>query len=126
MLLMRLRYSRYINGEPWVYEIFFDSTHIKGRPTCQNIGKSILEIFDYKRTNVAKCRTQAYDGDKFHVQLVSLRKQQALKEYTQCRTHEVNLTINFACENQPIQKFMDNLTTICYYFDNSPKRQQYL
>ena len=63
---------------------------------------------------------------KFQVQLVSLRKQQALKEYTQCRTHEVNLTINFACGNQPIQKFMDNLTTICYYFDNSPKRQQYL
>lgn len=64
MLLMRLRYSRYINGEPRVYEIFFFSTHIKGRPTCQNIGKSILEIFEYNGTNVAKCRTQAYDGDK--------------------------------------------------------------
>ena len=62
---------------------------------------------------------------KFQVQLVSLRKQEALKEYTQCRPHEVNLTIRFACENQPIQKFMDNLTTVFYYFDNSPKRQQY-
>ena len=64
MLLMRLRYLRYINGESRVCEIFFDSTHIKGRPTGQNIGKSILEIFEYNGTNVAKCSTQVYYGDK--------------------------------------------------------------
>ena len=30
VLLMCLKYLRYIDGEPWIYETFFDSTHVKG------------------------------------------------------------------------------------------------
>ena len=42
--LICLRYLRYINLEPRIYETLFNSTHIKGGPTGQTIGKSILEI----------------------------------------------------------------------------------
>ena len=64
VLLICLRYLRYINGEPRIYETFFDSTHIKGRPTGQTIGKTILEILENNRINVADCRAQAYDVAK--------------------------------------------------------------
>ena len=54
-----------------------------------------------------------------------IKKQQPLVEYTYCRSHPINLAISFACKNKSIQKFMDDLTTVSYFFDNSPKRQQY-
>ena len=43
-LLICLSYFRNINGESWIYETVFYSTHIKGRSTDQTIGKNILEI----------------------------------------------------------------------------------
>ena len=117
---------RYINREPRIYETFFDSTHIKGRPTGQTIGKTILEILENNGINVADRRAQAYDGAKVMSSEISSvatfsKKQQILAEYTRCRSHAINLAINFACKSKSIQKFMDNLTTVCYFFDNSPK-----
>ena len=35
-----------------------------------------------------------------------------------------NLAISFACKNQSIKKFMDNLTSVCFLLENSPKRQK--
>ena len=121
VLLICLRYLRYINGEPRIYGTFFDSTHIKGRPTGQTIGKIILEILENNGINVADCRAQAYDGAKVVSSKISgaatfIKKQQPLAEYTHCRSHAVNLAISFACKNKSIQKFMDNLTTVCYFF----------
>ena len=40
VLMICFRYLRYINGEPRKYETFFDSTHIKGRPSGQTIVKA--------------------------------------------------------------------------------------
>ena len=54
-----------------------------------------------------------------------IKKQQPLAESTHCRSHAINLAVSFPCKNKSIQKFMDNLTIVCYFFDNSPKRQQY-
>ena len=115
VLLICLRYLRYTNGEPRVYETFFDSTHIKGQPTGQNVWKSILEIFENIGINVAECRAQAYGGVKVMTSEISgaaafINKQQPLKEYIQCRSHYVNLAISFACKNKSIQKFIDNVT----------------
>ena len=80
--------------------------------------------------NVADCRAQAYDGAKVMSSEISgaatfIKKQQPLAEYTHCRSHAINLAISFACKNKSIQKFMDDLTTVCYFFNNSPKRKQY-
>ena len=58
VLRMFLRYSRYINGEPRIYQIFFDSAHIKGQPTGQTIGKTILERLKNNRINVADFTAQ--------------------------------------------------------------------
>ena len=40
VLLICFRYLRYINGEPRKYKTFFDSAHIKGRPTGQTTLKA--------------------------------------------------------------------------------------
>ena len=130
VLLICLQYLRYIKGDPRTYETFFDSMHIKGRPTGQTIGKTILEILENNGINVADSRAQAYDGAKVMSIKISgaatfTKKQQPLAEYTHCRSHVINLAISFACKNKSIQKFMDDLTTVCYFFDNLPKRQQF-
>ena len=54
-----------------------------------------------------------------------IKKQQPLAGCTHCRGHAINHAITVACKNKSVQKFMDNLTTVCYFFDNSRKRQQY-
>ena len=79
------------------------------------------------RTNVADCRAQTYDGAKVMSseilgEAAFCKKQQSLAEYTHSRSHAINLAISFDCKNKSIQKITDNLTTLCYFFDNSPKR----
>ena len=54
-----------------------------------------------------------------------IKKQKPLAEYAHCRSHATNLAIGFACKKKSAQKFMDSLTTVCYIFDNSLKRQEY-
>ena len=88
VLLICLRYLRYINGEPQIYENFFDSTHIKGRATGQTIGKGILEILENNGINIADFRAQAYDGAK----VMSSKSQVRLlwlKSATTCRIHSL-------------------------------------
>ena len=130
VLLICLGYLRYINVEPRIYKTFFDSAHIKGRPSGQTIGKTILEMLENCGINVSDCRAQAYDGAKVMSSEISgaatfIKKQQPLAEYTHFHSHAINLAISFPCKNKSIQKFMDNLTIVCYFFENSPKRQQY-
>ena len=52
VLLICLRYLRYIKEEPWIYETFLNSTPITGRSTGQTIGKIILEILENNGINV--------------------------------------------------------------------------
>ena len=95
--------------------------HIKGRPTDQTSGKTILERLENNGTKVADWKTQAYDGAKVMRSEISgvatfIKKQQPLAGYTHCRVHAINLAITFACKNKSVQTFMDNLTTVCYFF----------
>ena len=91
----------------------------------QTIGNSILSF------NISNCRPQAYNGasavssDRCGAVSV-LKKEPPLAEYTHCKNHILSLDICFACENQSFRKCMDNLTTLCFFFENSPKRQSYL
>ena len=89
--------------------------------------KTNLEILENNEINLADCRSQAFDGAKvmrseISVAATLIKKQQPLAEYTHCRSHGINLAISFTCKNKSVQTSMDNLTTVCYFFDNSPKR----
>ena len=53
------------------------------------------------------------------------KEKQSLAEFVHCRSHCLNLAIVFACKNDVVSKFMDDLTSLCYFFSNLPKRQQY-
>ena len=55
-----------------------------------------------------------------------IKREQPLAEYTHCRNHVLNLAISYVCKIQSIKKFMDNLTSVGNFFENSPKRQKYL
>ena len=57
--------------------------------------------------------------------LALLKVHQPLAEFVHCRSHCLNLAIVFACKNEVASKFMDDLASLCYFFANSPKRQQY-
>ena len=54
-----------------------------------------------------------------------IKNKQPLADWVHCRNHCINLAIAFACKNTSVTNFMDSLTSVCYYFANSPKRQQY-
>ena len=105
---------------------YLDSFH-----AVQTIGNSILSFLQRNDINISNCRPQAYNGasaissDRCGTVSV-LKKEPPLAEYTHCKNHILSLAIRFACENQSIRKCMDNLTTLCFFFENSPKRQSYL
>ena len=80
--------------------------------------------------DISNCRAQAYNdisaisSDRCGAVLI-LKKEQPLTEYIHCRNHILNLAICFPCKNQSVPKFMDNLTTLCFFFEDSPKRHRY-
>ena len=54
-----------------------------------------------------------------------IKNEQPLADWVHCRNHCINLAIAFACKNASVTNFMDSLTSVCYYFANSPERQLY-
>ena len=54
-----------------------------------------------------------------------IKNEQPLADWVHCRNHCINLAIAFACKNTSVTNFMDSLTSVCYYFANSPKRHQH-
>ena len=130
VLLLCLRYVTLNNEKPKVCETFFNSLHIQERPSGQTIGNSILSLLQRNDSDISNCRAQAYDGansmssDRCGAVSV-LKKEKQLAEYTHCRNYMLNLAICFACKTQSIRKFMDNLTTLCFLYENSPKKQRY-
>ena len=54
-----------------------------------------------------------------------IKMEQHLAEYTHCRNRTLNLAFSYACKNQSTKKIMDDLTSVCNFFENSPKRQKY-
>ena len=78
---------------------------------------------------IQDCCGQAYDGASAMSSASKgasavIKKKQPLAESVHCRSHCLNLAIVFACKND-VNKFMDDLTSLCYFFANSPERQQY-
>ena len=54
-----------------------------------------------------------------------IKNKQPLADWVHCRNHCINLAIAFACKNTSVTHFMNSLTSTCYYFANSPERQEY-
>ena len=87
-------------------------------------------LFKRNGIGLSKCRAQAYDGTYAMSSEASgaasvIKNVQPLAECTHCRSHILNLAISCACRNQSIKTFMDNLTSVCNFPENSPKRQKY-
>ena len=131
ILLICLRFLNLTGNNISIEEMFFDSLHLQGRPTGQTIAKGIIKSLKDNKIDIRDCRGQSYDGASA-MKSETKGTQAAIKEvapkapYTHCRSHTINLSIAFSCKNQSIIRFMDNITSLCYFFANSPKRQQYL
>ena len=126
---------RYLNigrkiGVPVIEEKFLDSNHIQSRPTGKVIGNHILKLLADHGFNVKDCRGQAYDDAAVMSSQTKgpssvINNEQPLADWVHCKNHCINLAIAFASKNTRATNFIDSLTNACYYFANSPKRQQY-
>ena len=89
----------------------------------------VLLLLQKNGIDLSRCPAQAYDGASATISEASraislIKKEKPLAEYAHCRNHILNLAISYACKNQSIKKFMDNLTSVCKFFENLPKRQK--
>ena len=87
-------------------------------------------LFQRNGIDLSKYRAHAYDGafamsSEASEAVSVIKKAQPLAEYTQSRNHTLNLAISYACKNQFIKTFVDNLTLVCNFFENPPKREKY-
>ena len=128
-MLLCLRYVTFQNGLPIIYETFSDSLHINGRPTAQTVGENILSLLEKNEIDIEKCR--AYDGARATCGNSSgaasvIKKQQPLAKYPRFRNHILNLAISFAGKNQSVKRFMGNLTSVCFFFENLQSNKSFL
>ena len=130
ILLLCIGYLNCTKERPAIEKVFLAPTHISGRPTGKNIGQYFLDLLDNHGIMIEDCRGQAYDGASAMSRAVKgaslvIKRKQPMAEFVHCRCHCLNLAIVFACKNDVVSKFMDDLISLCYFFANSPKRQQY-
>ena len=123
-----LRYIDLLREKPGIEETFLDSLHVQGRPTGEVIKTHILNILDKHKINLEHCPAQVYVGAS--AMSISnkgasavVKEQQPKASYFHRISHCINLVIAFSCKNKVIT-WMD-LSSVCYFFANSPKRQQY-
>ena len=55
-----------------------------------------------------------------------IKGQQPMGDSIHCRNHCINPAIAFACKNDTVSKFMDDLTSVCYLFPVHLKASNYL
>ena len=82
------------------------------------------------KIDIKNCRAQPYNGASAMASEAKgasavIKGQQAVADSIHCRNHCMNLAIAFTCKNETVSKFMDDLTSVCYFFSRSPKRQQF-
>ena len=73
------------------------------------------------KIDIENCRAQAYDHASAIASEVKgasavIKGQQPTADYVHCRNHCINLSIAFSCKNETVNKFMDGLTSVCYFF----------
>ena len=63
------------------------------------------------------------EGEDWYIS--GYEKKQRLAEFVHCMSHYLNLGTIFAFKSDIVSKFIYDLTSLCYFFENLPKRQQY-
>ena len=119
-----------LKEEPTIEEVFISPTHIDGRPTGKTIGFHILELLKTYKIDIKNCRAQAYDGasameSEAKGASAVIKGQQPMADSIHGISHYINLAITFACKNETVSKFMDDLTLVFYFFSNSHKSQNH-
>ena len=99
-------------------------------PTGAIIGNHILNILLKHIIDLEHCSARVYDGASATVSKSKgasavIKSQQPQAEFVHCRGHCINLAVVFACKNEVIRGFMADLTSFCFFFAISSKRQQY-
>ena len=83
------------------------------------------------KIDIKTCRAQAYNGASAMASeaigaSAVIKGQQPMASSIHCGNHCINLVIAFACKSETVSKFMDDLTSICYYFPTHLKGSNYL
>ena len=76
------------------------------------------------KVDIKNCRARAYDGASAMTSEVKgasavTKGPQPMPDPDHCRNHCSNLASFFACKNETVSKFMDDLNSVCYFFSNS-------
>ena len=101
------------------------------RTTGSAIASAIRNSLHKHAIDITNCRGQAYDttasmsSDKKEVQ-AEIGKYAPDADYQGCCLHSINLVICHACRIKSIQNMMDSCHELFSFFDNSPKRQNFL
>ena len=83
------------------------------------------------KIDLERGRAQVYDGasaiaSKGKGASAVIKRQQPQAELVHCRSHCINLAVVIVVVAVlAIRGFMADLTSVCFFFANSPKRQQY-
>ena len=80
------------------------------------------------KLEIRYCRGQRYDGAgnvacKLSGLSSIILSINPLALFTHCSSHKRNLCIVSSCQIQSVRNVMENVTKMCYFFNNHPKRQ---
>ena len=123
--------SEFTTGETYHSGNIFRLSTCAGKAYGCNIGNHILNILLKHKIDLEHCRAQVYDGpsamaSKGKGASAVIKGQQPQAEFVHCRSHCINLAVVLVVAAVlVIRGFMAALTSVCFFFANSPKRQQY-
>lgn len=116
--------------KPTKREVLIDLCDLS-RTTGEAIATAIRSSLESHRIDLLNCCGQAYDttacmsSDAKGVQ-AHISKYAPNADYQGCCLHSLNLVICHACKISSIQNMMDSCRELFSFFDNSPKRQNFL
>ena len=120
---------RYVDKEGEIQERFLKFIHCDTGLTGNALKDKIINfITEELKLDLNNCRGQCCEGvgnmvGKFSGVSSRILAENPLTLYTHCSSHRLNLCVASPCEIQSVRNMMDNLTKICNFLNNSPKRQ---
>ena len=95
------------------------------------LSEKIKQAIDDLELEMKHCRGQCYDGagnmaGKCAGAAAWIREEYNFAICTHCTSHQLNLCVAASCKLQLIKNMMKNVRIISDFFNNSPKRQQFL
>lgn len=117
-------------NKPMKREVLVDISDLQ-RKTGKMIADAICESFGKHKIKISDCKAQAYDNTSsmtsektgVYGEIRKLAPDAALQG---CVLHSLNLVIAEACKIQTVVNMMGSCRELFSFFDNSPKRQNFL